>query len=64
MSPQCCHQRPQVPNQCLRRGWSDLDLGHGFQATKQGERNTFSEFARSTVICRLLSFKGLSPCWN
>ena len=24
-------------------GWSDLDLGHGFHATKQGERYTLSE---------------------
>ena len=31
-------------------GWSDLDLGHGFHATKQGERYTLSEPARRTVL--------------
>ena len=36
-------------------GWSDLDLGHGFHATKQGERYTFSESARRTVLDRLLA---------
>jgi hypothetical protein len=36
-------------------GWSDLDLGHGFHPTKQGERYTLSESARSTVLDRLLS---------
>jgi hypothetical protein len=35
-------------------GWSDLDLGHGFHATKQGERYTLSEPARRTVLDRLL----------
>ncbi len=35
-------------------GWSDLDLGHGFHATKQGERYTISESARRTVLDRLL----------
>ena len=25
-------------------GWSDLDLGHGFHATKQGERYTLRAF--------------------
>ena len=36
-------------------GWSDLDLGHGFHATKQGERYTISESARRTVLDRLLA---------
>jgi hypothetical protein len=36
-------------------GWSDLDLGHGFHATKQGERFTISEPARRTVLDRLLA---------
>ena len=36
-------------------GWSDLDLGHGFHATKQGERYTLSESARRTVLDRLLA---------
>ena len=36
-------------------GWSDLDLGHGFHATKQGERYTSSEPARRTVLDRLLA---------
>ena len=36
-------------------GWSDLDLGHGFHATKQGERFTISESARRTVLDRLLA---------
>ena len=35
-------------------GWSDLDLGHGFHATKQGERYTLSEPARRTVLDKLL----------
>ena len=35
-------------------GWSDLDLEHGFHATKQGERYTLSEPARRTVLVRLL----------
>lgn len=35
-------------------GWSDLDLGHGFHATKQGVRYTLSEPARRTVLDRLL----------
>jgi hypothetical protein len=34
--------------------WSDLDLGHGFHATKQGERYTISESARRKVLDRLL----------
>jgi hypothetical protein len=34
--------------------WSDLDLGHGFHATKQGERYTLSESARREVLDRLL----------
>jgi len=36
-------------------GWTDLDLGHGFHATKQGERYTLSEPARRTVLDRLLA---------
>lgn len=36
-------------------GWSDVDLGHGFHATKQGERYTLSEPARRTVLDRLLA---------
>jgi hypothetical protein len=36
-------------------GWSDLDLGHGFHPTKQGERYTLSEPARRTVLDRLLA---------
>jgi hypothetical protein len=36
-------------------GWSDLDLGHDFHATKQGERYTLSEPARRTVLDRLLA---------
>lgn len=36
-------------------GWSDLDLGHGFHITKQGERYTISEPARRTVLDRLLA---------
>jgi hypothetical protein len=36
-------------------GWSDLDLGHGFHATKQGERYTLSETARRTVLDRLFA---------
>lgn len=36
-------------------GWSDLDLGHGFHATKQGERYTLSESARREVLDRLLA---------
>jgi len=36
-------------------GWSDLDLGHGFHATKQGERYTISETARRTILDRLLT---------
>jgi hypothetical protein len=35
-------------------GWSDLDLGHDFHASKQGERYTLSEPARRTVLDRLL----------
>lgn len=35
-------------------GRSDLDLGHGFHATKQGERYTLSEPAHRTVLDRLL----------
>ena len=36
-------------------GWSDVDLGHGFYATKDGERYTLSEPARRTVLDRLLA---------
>jgi hypothetical protein len=36
-------------------GWTDLDLGHGFQETKQGVRYTISEAARREVIDRLLA---------
>lgn len=36
-------------------GWSDLDLGHGFHPTKQGERYTLSEPARRAVLDRLLA---------
>ena len=35
-------------------GWTDLDLGHGFHATKQGVRCTLSEAARREVLGRLL----------
>ena len=35
-------------------GWDDLDLGHGFHATKQGIRFTISEPARREVLARLL----------
>jgi hypothetical protein len=35
-------------------GWNDLNLGHGFHATKQGERFTISEAARRQVLDRLL----------
>ena len=36
-------------------GWGDLDLGHGFHATKQGLRFTLSEAARRAVLDRLLA---------
>jgi hypothetical protein len=36
-------------------GWSDLDLGHGFHKTKQGERYTLGESARREVLDRLLA---------
>jgi hypothetical protein len=32
-----------------------LELGHGFHASKQGERYTLSETARRTVLDRLLA---------
>src|SRR5258708_30042851 len=36
-------------------GWGDdLDLGHGFYETKQGQRYTISEVARREVLGRLL----------
>lgn len=34
--------------------WDDLDLGHGFHQTRQGERFTISEAARRIVLDRLL----------
>ena len=33
-------------------GWQDLDLGHGFHKTKQGDRFTVSETARREVLER------------
>jgi hypothetical protein len=36
-------------------GWNDLDLGHGFHETKQGQRYTISEAARREVLDRLLT---------
>ena len=36
-------------------GWSDLDLGHGFHETKQSLSYTISEYARRTVLDRLLT---------
>ena len=36
-------------------GWDDMDLGHGFQETKQGVRLTISEAARREVLARLLA---------
>lgn len=35
-------------------GWTDLDLNHGFNETKQGIRFTISESARREVLARLL----------
>jgi len=35
-------------------GWTDLNLDHGFQETKQGLRFTLSESARREVLQRLL----------
>jgi hypothetical protein len=35
-------------------GWNDLDLGHGFHPTRQGERFTISESARNQVLELLL----------
>ena len=35
-------------------GWQDLDLGHGFHETRQGQRFTISEAARREVLTRLL----------
>ena len=35
-------------------GWTDLELGHDFQETKQGVRFTISEAARREVLQRLL----------
>jgi hypothetical protein len=36
-------------------GWKDVDLRHGFYATKQGVRYTLSESARRTILERLLA---------
>lgn len=36
-------------------GWHDLDLGHGFHSTKQGQRYTICEAARRSVQDRLLA---------
>lgn len=36
-------------------GWPDLQLGHGFQSTKQGERFTVAESARGAILDRLLN---------
>jgi len=36
-------------------GWTDIDLGHEFQETKQGIRYTISEAARREVLDRLLA---------
>jgi hypothetical protein len=36
-------------------GWQNIDLGHGFQETKQGIRFTISEAARREVLDRLLA---------
>jgi hypothetical protein len=35
-------------------GWDNLNLGHGFHPTKQGQRFTISEAARREVLQRLL----------
>lgn len=35
-------------------GWQDLDLGHGFNETKQGIRYTISQAARREILDRLL----------
>jgi hypothetical protein len=35
-------------------GWSDLDLGHGFQDTRFGVRFTFEPVARQEILDRLL----------
>jgi hypothetical protein len=35
-------------------GWTDLDLGHDFQMTKQGVRYTINEAPRREVLARLL----------
>jgi hypothetical protein len=36
-------------------GWTNLDLGHGYHATKQGVRFTVSDTARSTFLSNLLA---------
>jgi hypothetical protein len=36
-------------------GWSDLDLGHAFQETKNGFRYTLNEAKRRTILDRLLT---------
>ena len=46
---------PKGVNGVAAYGWSALDWGHGFHATKQGERHTLSEPARRTVLDRLLA---------
>jgi hypothetical protein len=35
-------------------GWSDLDLGHAFQATDDGERFTINDTIRIELLDRLL----------
>jgi len=35
-------------------GWTDLELGHGFHETKQGQRYTIGDPARREVLSRLL----------
>ncbi len=42
------------PTVAAAYGWSDLDLGHGFHATKQGERYSISESTRRTILDRLV----------
>ena len=35
-------------------GWSDLNLDHGFNATKQGTRYTIGDLVRREILDRLL----------
>jgi hypothetical protein len=42
-------------------GWSDLDLGHGFHATKQGERYTLSEPAAPSSTASSPSTTTVTP---